>query len=335
VVFVDFESADLEAYEFIGPAKGEALVRARRSLVSPGTETAVLRGLPGARRSFPYVPGYSVCGRVERVGRGTRGLEPGTLVAGRMAHASHGIMTPASMFVVPDGVPPEEACFIELGIIVLQGIRKSRIRPGTRLAVVGQGLIGQLAVRLARAAGAGPIVAVASSLRRMASAMKPGGADQFVALEGEPDAVGGISAEIVIEAVGSSRAITTAMEAAREGGTVVLLGSSRDLGRNLDWWEIAQRRRLTLVGAHIGALPSADASAGRWTYRQEGCLFLDLLAANRLTVSDLVTWRASPAECNRVYEVLAEGGGEHVGIVFDWDHLAAEAAGNRGSRNAS
>jgi threonine dehydrogenase-like Zn-dependent dehydrogenase len=129
----------------------------------------------------------------------------------------------------------------------------------------------------------------------------------------------------VIEAVGTARAVITGMEAAREGGTVVLLGSSRDLGRNLDWWTLAQQRRLTLVGAHISDMPTVDSSAGRWTYREEGRLFLDLLASGALDITDLITWRPNPDECNQVYEALAEGGRHHVGIVFQWGQAAARA----------
>ena len=66
------------------------------------------------------------------------------------------------------------------------------------------------------------------------------------------------------------------------------------------------------------ALPDRDHSATLWTYAQEGRLFLDLLARRAVSVSDLVTWRPAPRACNNVYEVLAGGGGEHVGIVFDW-----------------
>jgi threonine dehydrogenase-like Zn-dependent dehydrogenase len=320
VEFLDFEIAHLEPFEFLGPGPNEVLVRSLRSCVSPGTERAVLCGLPGARRRFPYVPGYSTCGVVIVAGR-TSGFAPGDMVAGRMPHASHGIMGPQSLFRVAADVAPEEACFLELGIITLQGIRKARIRPGDRVAVVGQGLIGQMAVRAARLVGADPIVAVAASRRRVGPAMRPGGADEFVALSDGVEAIAGLGADIVIEAVGSSRAITLAMEAAREGGTVVLLGSSRDLGRGLDWWNLAQRRKLTLVGAHISVVPSRDASAERWTYQQEGRLFLDLLAERRLSVSDLITWRVLPTDCNKVYEVLAEGGRDQVGVVFDWEGL--------------
>jgi threonine dehydrogenase-like Zn-dependent dehydrogenase len=252
------------------------------------------------------------------VGREVRGIAEGDLVAGRMPHASRGIMSTNSLFKVPPGVAVEQAAFIELGVITLQGIRKAGIRPGDRVAVVGQGLIGQMAVRLARIVGAGPIVAIASSRRRMSSALATGGADEFVAIADGPDALRAVQADVVIEAVGSSRAIAAAIETARPGGAVVLLGSARDLGRGLDWRTLAQERQIAVIGAHISAVPSRDASSGRWTYAQEGQLFLDLLASRRLDLTSLITWRPTPEECNTVYEVLAEGGREHVGIVFQW-----------------
>ena len=318
VEFLDFEIAHLEPYEFLGPGAQEVLVDAVASCVSPGTERAVLMGLPGARRRFPYVPGYSVVGRVREAGKNVGDIAVGDLVAGRMPHSSAGIMKTNSLFKVPAGIDTDQAAFLELGIITLQGIRKAGIRPGDRVAVVGQGLIGQLAVRLARVAGADPIVAVAASRRRMGSALGPHGADEFLSLADSRVAITQLHADIVIEAVGSARAITLAMEAARPGGKVVLLGSSRDLGRNLDWWNLAQRRELTIIGAHIGAMPATDVSAGRWTYKDEGVLFMKLLASGRLDLRDLITWRPRPDECNQVFEILAEGGREHVGIVFQW-----------------
>ena len=318
VEFLGFEIAHLESYEFLGPGPHEVLVRADSSVVSPGTERAVLCGLPGARRPFPYAPGYSVAGTVIRTGKGVRDVVVGDRVAGRMSHASVGVMAPGSLFKIPDAVASEEASFLELGIICLQGIRKASIRPGDRVAVLGQGLIGQLATRLARVAGADPIVAIASTRRRMASAVGPAGADRFLALAEDPDELHRVQADIVIEAVGSMAGIIQAMAAARHGGTVVLLGSSRDLGRNLDWWSLAQKRQLRLVGAHISALPARDPSPGQWTYGQEAELWLRLLQARRISVDDLVTWRAAPEDCNRVFEVLAEGGREQVCIVFDW-----------------
>jgi threonine dehydrogenase-like Zn-dependent dehydrogenase len=169
-------------------------------------------------------------------------------------------------------------------------------------------------------------VAVASSRNREKSARLPGGADDYVALSETPERVHSLQADVVIEAVGTPQANVTALECAREGGRVVLLGSSRGLTRDLDVWRLAQQRNVEIVGAHISAMPDRDQSPLRWTYEQEGRLFLELLARGRLRVSDLVTWRARPEEANAVYEVLAEGGREHVGVAFAWKPEVASAA---------
>jgi threonine dehydrogenase-like Zn-dependent dehydrogenase len=317
VEFLNFEIAHLERYEFLTPGRNEVQVEVACGTVSPGTERAVLCGLPGARRAFPYIPGYSSAGVVTSVGSAVKGFAVGNRVAGRIKHTSADTVGTDFLFRVPNGVSHEAASFIELGIITLQGVRKSRIKPGDRVAVIGQGLIGQLANRFVRMLGAS-VVALAPSRNRAATALAPGGAHEFIEMHRGFDH-STVNADIVIEAVGTPDAIVTAMRCARRGGRVVLLGSSRGLSRDVDLDSLAQARDLEIVGAHISDMPTTDNSPTRFSYRQEGELFLDLLAAGRVTVSDLVTWRPRPEECNAVYEVLAKGGKEHVAIVFHWD----------------
>lgn len=318
VEFLGFEIAHLEPYEFLGPADGEIFVQACCSVVSPGTESAVLTGLPGARRMFPYVPGYSTSGKIVKIGKKNNGFEIGDRVTGRVSHASHQTVSSNVIFKIPEEVSYEEASFIELGIITLQGIRKSQIKPGDRVVVVGQGLIGQLCNRLLRLVGASEVIAMAASTRRKPIAMLPGGADSFISLNETDLDLSEIKADVVIEAVGSPNAVVTAAECAREGGKVVLLGSSRGLSRNIDLFKLIQKKGLSLVGAHISDMPENDASPLRWTYRQEGELFLELLQHKLLSVSELISWHAHPNECNAVYETLAEGGKNQVAVMFDW-----------------
>jgi 2-desacetyl-2-hydroxyethyl bacteriochlorophyllide A dehydrogenase len=325
VEFLDTEIAYLEPFEFLSPGPDEVMVKTQATLVSPGTERAMLCGLPGTPRGlFPFPPGYSAVGTVQKAGRRLHQFRPGQRVAGRLPHASFGVMSSASAFAVPAEVSDDEASFIELGIITLQGVRRASIAPGFRVAVVGQGLIGQLANRLARVCGAAHLVGIASSRQRASSALDGGWVDEFVALAENPP-LGEIGADVVIEAVGSPGAVLTAMSCARDGGTVVLLGSSRGLGRNIDIFTAAQQRHITMVGAHISVLPTRDVSPGRYTYEEEGRLFLELLRTKRLAVADLITWRAKPSDCNAVYEVVARGGDHHVGIMFDWKNWTVES----------
>src|SRR6185436_18831064 len=97
---------------FLGPGAGELLVETRCTMVSPGTETAVLCALPGVPRGmFPFPPGYSAVGIVRSVGTGLPGFSVGQRVAGRLSHANRGVMTSASLFLVPDEVTDEQASF--------------------------------------------------------------------------------------------------------------------------------------------------------------------------------------------------------------------------------
>lgn len=318
VEFLDFEIAHLEAYEVIPPGKHEVLVEVYCSAVSPGTERASLCGLPGTHRRFPYLPGYSCAGRIVEAGRRVRGFELGDRVAGQIRHVSHETVRLDRIFRIPDGVSYLEASFIEIGIITLQGMRKAVVQPGEKVAVVGQGLIGQFANRVARMLGAAKVIALARTANRRAIALSAGGAHEFVAAGEAQDAFRMIQADVVIEAVGTPQGFEDSMRCARHGGRVVLLGSSRGLGRDVDLHGLAQTHSIDIIGAHVSAVPEDESSPGRWTYRREGELFLSLLQQHLLDIRGLVTWRARPEECNAVYETLARGGESHVGIVFRW-----------------
>ena len=171
---------------------GRVLVRTAFSLVSAGTERAVLEGtakqtllaaagdtgalgkaLGVLRREGPAglldrlrtrltppeaVPGYAASGVVESVGRGIADLPPGTAVAcagaGYACHAERIAVPRLLVTPVPAGVTLEEAAFTTLGAIALQGVRRSGIAVGESAVVLGLGLIGTLTAQILRAAGA-------------------------------------------------------------------------------------------------------------------------------------------------------------------------------------
>jgi 2-desacetyl-2-hydroxyethyl bacteriochlorophyllide A dehydrogenase len=315
VVFQDFEIAYLEPQEILGPRPHEVLVDICNSAVSPGTETSILCGWPGTPRRFPYSPGYSAAGVVAQAGSAVKGLAPGDRVAGGLRHASRDTVGAQLLVKVPEGVSLEDASFVVLGVIALQGIRKAAIAPGERVAVIGQGLVGQLSRRLASLSAPSQIIAVGASHAREALALSDG--DRFVSLA---DAAGldEIDADVVIEAAGTADSIATALRCAARGGRVVIVGSGRTLDRSASWVTLLQDKNLEIIGAHLTAVAERDASLNRWTYQQEASLFLELVRRGRLRVNDLVTWRARPSECNVVYEHLATGRSKHLGIVFQW-----------------
>src|SRR5262249_33912598 len=186
------KSGKLELVEVPAPAPGPGLVLVRNhfSVMSPGTEKMAIdfarKSLLGKARGRPDLVrqvlrkvrqegplptwravmnrldvaqplGYSSAGSVERVGEGVVGFAPGDRVAcagaGYANHAEY-VAVPENLVArVPEGLALEKAAFATLGAIALQGLRVAAPTLGEVAAVIGLGLIGQLAVQLLRANG--------------------------------------------------------------------------------------------------------------------------------------------------------------------------------------
>ncbi len=152
------------------PGPGQVLVRTIASTVSPGTERAFFLRMRNTTASFPSFPGYSMAGEVVAAGK-ELALEPGDIVAAAASHASLAVLDGDQVYPVPDGVTAELASFVELGVIAINALEQAGVRPGEAVVVLGHGVIGQLLVQLAAAAGAEPVISVARSDRRLSSAL--------------------------------------------------------------------------------------------------------------------------------------------------------------------
>ncbi len=139
---------------------GTVLVEVRSCLISPGTELAGVRYRrekpEPARR--PSRLGYGSAGVVVEVGPGCRdvtaGLRVACMGAGYALHASHAVVPVNLTLPVPEGQSFEEAAFAHLAGTALHAVRRADLQFGHNVAVLGLGIIGQLAGQLARACGA-------------------------------------------------------------------------------------------------------------------------------------------------------------------------------------
>jgi 2-desacetyl-2-hydroxyethyl bacteriochlorophyllide A dehydrogenase len=304
----------LRAFEATVPGAQEILIETLFTVISRGTERAIFTGEPNLWQGYPFIAGYSHVGRVAAAGWGNV-PQPGQLVATKGPHASLYLCSAETAVAVPEGVRAEHAALMRIGFIALQGVRKAAIVPGERVAVLGAGLVGQLAAQLAAIAG-GVVTLVATSPERLAVARACGVADTLDS-RADPARLQSLDAGVVIDATGAPSGIHDASLAAATGARIVLLGSSRrdTSGVNPGTW---QRKQLTLLGAHAATVPSNDASPKAWTWRRECELFLQLLARRRLAVDPLITKKVSPADAPAVYEELARSGDKSVAILFDW-----------------
>jgi L-iditol 2-dehydrogenase len=135
---------------------------------------------------------------------------------------------------IPDTMSFVSAALLEPLTIALHAVRLGEAGPATRSAVVvGAGTIGLAVVAALRAVGVPRIAAVDLDSDRLAAARRLGATDTFVA---GPEAAAAAAAwgttsadtdgaDLVVEAVGSTPAVQTAVAAATRGGTVVLVGN--------------------------------------------------------------------------------------------------------------
>ena len=130
---------------------------------------------------------------------------------------------------LPKSLPPAAAALLGCGVLTGAGaaINGAKVRPGSRVAVIGCGGVGLNTVQGARIAGAEQIVAVDISPAKLAMAREFGATDTVT---GGPDAVaevreltnGGV--DYAFEVIGLTSTMRQAFEMLRTHGTAVILG---------------------------------------------------------------------------------------------------------------
>lgn len=307
------------------PPVGQVLVEAVVTAVSAGTEIANYRGVTRYRsvsHGNPYYPGYSFAGTVLAVGEGVANLRPGDRVCGQVRHASHAIVDPGRLVHIPDDVSFDQAAMTTLGCIVLNAVRIGRIQLGESVAVVGAGLIGQLAARLSRLDGGRPVVSLDFIQRRRDLAIAAGADAAVDPRASDADeklrslAPDGFS--VVFEATGSPAGVNPAIKLAGRGGRVVLLGSTRGLVDQFDPYQDVHLKGLTILGAHMSTTPAQPNLSNPWTESANRKVVLDLIARRELDVDSLISHRLAPRAAGEVYAGLESSPQDYLGVVFDW-----------------
>ncbi|MFB6136619.1 MAG: zinc-binding dehydrogenase [Halobacteriaceae archaeon] len=310
------------------PDDGEVLIRTERSLVSTGTELTMLSGeFPEDSHwdhitDYPFVPGYCNVGRVADVGDDVSEDRVGDRVATHAPHARYVTAAADDPVAVPDGVSNDAAPLFALAAIVANGVRRSRLDFGEAAAVYGCGLLGQLATRFCRFAGAGTVLAVDLADERLAylpdapdvAAVDPTRTDPTDRLE----ATDGRLADVVFEVTGNPAAITDEVEALREQGRLVVLSSPRG-ETSFDFHDHCNWPSYEIIGAHASSHPPRETPANQWTRARNAALFFRLVDEGRFDVDGLVDRVEPPAAAPAVYDDLLDDRTRFMAVEFDWE----------------
>jgi predicted dehydrogenase/threonine dehydrogenase-like Zn-dependent dehydrogenase len=284
-----------------------------------------------ARLEQPSVLGYSAAGVAIAVGEDVRGVAAGDRVAVGGADAVHAEVdrVPANLCVsLPDAVSFAEGCFACVGAIALHGVRQAGVVLGERVAIVGLGLVGQLTALLLRAAGC-TVVGIDLDRDLIEKARGIGGIDCGFTREeiGEvvPPAAAGCDAVIVTAATPSNDPIELAPRLCRDRGRVVIVG---DVGLALSrapFYEKEIDLRLSRSygpGRYDRAYEEngQDYPIGyvRWTEGRNMSAIVELIAAGRLSVGDLITARFPVVDAPEAYERLSSDGHSPLGVVIEY-----------------
>ena len=135
-------------------------------------------------------------------------------------------------FRLPDEMSFEDGALIEPVACAVQALkRKSRLRSGDRVLILGAGMMGQILIRVARHYGASILMAADRVPYRLSKAIEMG-ADHAIDVSKDDlpsavkDATEGDGADLVVVCPGSIGAMTSGLQCVAPGGTVCLFTPS-------------------------------------------------------------------------------------------------------------
>ena len=173
------------------------------------------------------------------------------------------------MVKIPDGVPFEQAAFIEPVNTVLKGVKLLNLAADETVLVIGQGPIGIMLAALARRTGA-RVLTSDFYPERHAIAAKFGLHEPILAgaenvIERVQAATEGRGADAVILAVGVDALIQTAMDAVRPGGKVMLFAQTQHGAANFDPGAVCMDEK-TLLGSYSASAAIRERSRPIWSW---------------------------------------------------------------------
>ena len=265
------------------PGPGELLLRVRACGICHGDIMMRLGAFPFVR--FPIVPGHEIAAVVEQVGDGVNGWRPGERAGMSVLYTSCGacaqctrgaenlcsawewtgmmhdggyadFMIARADYTVPlpDQLDDAEAApLMCAGVTVYSGLLHSGVRAGHRVAVIGLGGLGHLAVLYAGAMGAR--VAVLSTHVGKEAEAKELGAERFI-LSTTGDVAAALrqwdgGADVIVATAPTVESVTNTFNGLAADGTMLVLGVGP--GRiEIDPTELVMGRR-RIIGSPAGS----------------------------------------------------------------------------------
>lgn len=332
IVFTSAFVTELISEEVKPLGPNDVLVRLAVSTISTGTERAnlvgevnisVLSNLTHAH--FPRRVGYSSAGTVEAIGSAVTSVSVGDRVAVSWStHSQFCVVNESKVYKLCDEISFEEAATWHISTFPMAAIRKCRLEIGESALVMGVGLLGMMAIKILKASGACPLIAVDPDENKRKIAKEIGADYVFDPFESDFDKkvkiVTGGGANVAIEVTGNGKALDSLLDCMTKLGRVALLGCTRSSDFTIDYYKKVHGPGITLIGAHTNARQSFESAPCLWTTRDDVLAVQKLVVHDRLKFVDIVKERHPVTDYASVFKRLGEEKSFPV-VQLDWRGL--------------
>lgn len=316
----------LQEKELPKPGRGEVLLKAKYSAMSPGTEKGLL---VGAIVPLPTSIGYAMVAEVIEVGEGVEELKVGDHIVTTGEHAQYLIMDEMNCTLCPEGVDLKQAAFWNLGHTGVYALRRSNLQMGEPCAVLGQGFVGAITAQCARIAGAVPVIVTDLDNTRLEAAKKMG-VDVAINSKEDPEGLEKAVAElnrgglpVIFEATGARGPLMQAAELIGERGRLVMISQVHgEAMPPID--DPIMQKGASLIGTYVNSKPyklkRADlliegawppvmgkklnryVNSDCWTSDEDIQVFLNLIKYGKLNITPLISHEFKYTEIPEAYD---------------------------------
>ncbi|MCC6803327.1 MAG: zinc-binding dehydrogenase [Anaerolineae bacterium] len=331
IEFRDYEEAPLKP--------SEVRLRSLVSGIKHGTEMALYRGktpfLDGAfdpeyrlfveRTSAPFYPinlGSWLVGEVIEVGSAVTLYKTGDLVHGEMPHRPTNVRDECLLFPLRAGMKPEMALFTDPTIFALVAVHDAHLKVGDRVAIIGLGALGLLAIQIARLNGAEVVYAVDTLEQRLNLARQFGADAVFNARVCDPaleikKATGKKGVDVAIEISGAYPGLQTAIRSVHTCGLIVAASyysGMEPLQLGAEW----HHNRPTLISSMpVWGMPHR--SYPMWDLQRVRETALHLLETGRLITEPMIGKRFAYQDAAEAYRFIDEHPDQTIKTIFDYE----------------
>ena len=259
---------------------------------------------------------------VEAVGPGVTRFSPGDRAVGFMDIRETNIVHEDRLWD-PGDLDPLIALCVEPAYVSIHCVRESNIRYGDRVAVIGLGALGLLAVNIARAAGAETLIACDFLPKRRALAAEYGADHTLDPRDGElalmvRELTHDVGVDVCIELTGVYPGLQSAIRSTRVGGLICSAGFYQGEAQGLFLGREYHHNRLTMIVPHGCGGGHESRDYPYWDQQRAGETILSMMRQGRLNPRGLINRVYSLGDATNVFQQIRERPDDIIKFAVDF-----------------